>query len=312
MTNNTGFSSLGPDARLNILKEEQKALRRRKRDLEGARDYLGERAEPELFVELKEVQQSLKDLAKQIKTTKAEVDERQAAVLYAVQPDTLTVPFNIRANNPRNNYVTLDEVGTLKLIYNGPMFSLYDFSVFNLQIDRLINDIAISLIRRYGNPQILGEVQQVSIPPYFVDNEDHTIREFPSIGYPIVDVRVSSIRIGSFEEVLSFAILPILADPDIRSILQNIAANVVWLLGSNLGTVIKGSLIKPQLATPMLEIGSNLKEVLLEHARQTGGDVQFEFVREISNQETERTAIHIHTNPPLLDDHQPTRRLPSK
>lgn len=290
---------------LDELKRERTSLRKRKRILEGARTYLGERADPALLTEVEDVRRRLEYLNRRIKSIQPpdsySVSELVREIpAYVGQALASVTPVYVRRGTSEGNYIPLEEVGTLELIYSGSTPSLHDFCVFNLELHQLVNDVALSLIREYSAPHILGEISRIHFPPYSVGNEHAFVREFPSIGYPLISVRIDTILVGSFEELLSFDILAALANPDVRAVLQNLVANVVWIMGSHLGTVVKGKLIKPKLVVPQLDIGSNLRAVLLEYLQHSGESVKIELVQDIPNQGTTRLTIQTGDNSQAL------------
>jgi hypothetical protein len=307
--------------RLTELKKERTALRKRKRDLEGAMRYLGERVEQTLLAELESVSKRFAEIDKLIKTSDFQVGERYIATSRGLQvASPINSPTDVMdlVGDETADYVLLEELGTLEISYFGPALSLQNFCLFNLELNRLVNDVSHSLIEVFADPRLMNEKQY----------KDLMSRRRPRIGgrgytypwgepwkpdssIPLISTRINTIKIGSFYEVLSFAVLPILAHPDVRSVLMNLVSNVIWVLGGNLGTVIKGKIARPEMAVEQTDAWPYIRDII---SARRGESIHIDFVHERPNQERMQVTIQVgNINPSLTATTIPTPpQLPSK
>lgn len=168
-------------------------------------------------------------------------------------------------------YEPLQEAGTLEVVFQGnpPDLDAFGIALTHLQevVDRVAYWIAIEggllppsrtqlpHLRRLGRAFRLGE------PGHLVKG------------------RVLGASPGSLIHEIGFVLAAVVADPDMRAILQNLAANVIWAIGRS---GLRGIRLNPNLDAPRgaprlersdpADIGPNLRAVMLALAEsgQTG------------------------------------------
>jgi len=283
------------DINLTTLKRQRTTLRKRKRNLEGARAYLGERADSELFNELAFVTQQLQQIEEAIQDVQVPQADTESVHRLYVEPNALEI-----------EYVPFEEGGTIELHYSGTTPSLIDFCAFNVALDKLVNKVASTLVfDSIRREELSREIR------------NQIVRDQVQAQY--VSTRIVSLRIGSFDEVFSFAILPLLAHPDVRSILQSLAANVIWILGERIGRVVRGRLPKPSPAIALLEIEQYIQDAFAVVSKHQGGSMDIHIVHEIPNREKFEMTVSVNENirqhidaAPAVKQISPTKREPKQ
>jgi len=117
-------------------------------------------------------------------------------------------------------YELLEESQPLNIILDGPILDTMTLGVLQMQLQEITDKVTYALLAR----EELFEQQQRSNRPrrlYFLDDDR------------IVKARVSQIHSGSMHEEVTFAVLSVLADPDVRSVLLGVASNIVYAIGTS-------------------------------------------------------------------------------
>lgn len=280
---------------LSTLKKHRAALGKRKRDLEGARDYLGERAEPELFSELDFVNQQLQEIKEAIQKAQAARDDEVASVVRLVEMTQGVSRLYIDLPTVQEEYVPFEQAGLLELHYGGDTPSLLNFCAFNVALDNIVNQVASALVADAIQserlpPQIRNQIIHSSMPPRYVST------------------RIVSLRIGSFDEVLSFAILPLLAHPDVRPILQNLVSSAIWVLGERVGKTVRGRVAEPPSSIVQINVSPYIEGALAAVAGRPGEPIDIHIVHQLSNQEKLDISICINGDKRSLSDTPPKNK----
>lgn len=151
------------------------------------------------------------------------------------------------------------EAGTIEIDYTGEPLNLESFGYFHLNVQQIINNVVIGLIESTGRP----------VPGVWPERQRAWVRD------QLVKAEINDLQIGSLNEIISFATF-VMAEPDLRAILQNLAANVVWAIStSGLPNVIR-TMKRP--SQPMTvtsthgtpDVGRNLANIMLAIADSNG------------------------------------------
>ena len=117
-------------------------------------------------------------------------------------------------------YEMLEEGQPLRISYSGETLDTVTLGVLQLQLQEITDKVAYSLLAREN----LLDNQQRSFRPrrlYFLEDDR------------IVKSQVNYIKSGSLEQEITFVVLSILADPDVRSVLLGVASNIVYAIGTS-------------------------------------------------------------------------------
>jgi hypothetical protein len=185
------------------------------------------------------------------------------------------------------DFQRLEETGTLEVEYIGNPLDLYAFGVLHLNIQYIVDKVAFGLLSQEG-----------LLEPSW-KRARYLPQRFPPVYPRFVRAEIREISVGSLSEAVVFAIATVLADPNVIAILQNLAANVIWAVGAS---GVRG--IKTKMAHPPstylwrqkdpLEIGPNLRDVMLAVAESNGGKVsEIKFKYRAPNKETMEVTIVI-------------------
>ena len=186
-------------------------------------------------------------------------------------------------------YVPLSDAGELEIEYVGTPLDLYSFGMFHLNIQEIIDKVAFGLLSQQG---ILDPTWRR--PRYLP-------ARFPPPYRRIVKADMSKVQVGSLLESLTFGIAVVLADPNVRAVLQNLTANLIWAMSVSgiRGIVDKspdfmsGHFPWRQRRDPF-EVGPNLRDIILAVAENNGGkDSQITFKSRYRNQQTVEMTIRI-------------------
>jgi hypothetical protein len=123
-------------------------------------------------------------------------------------------------------YAHLEEAGTLSLLYDGPLLDLLTLGTMQIEMQGMADRVATALLAREG----LVDVDR----PWLMFRKPQPFIRQRSFGRVLTDepvpVRLVSRRIrceSPLEQDLIFLVPAILADPDVRAVLQGIAGNIV-------------------------------------------------------------------------------------
>jgi len=174
------------------------------------------------------------------------------------------------------DFEQLDEAGKLDVRVNGDTLDAYALGVLNLNLQAVVDKVAEFLLTRADLVNPLSRQRPPNIPRYR--------RAIEIYGSRMVRTRVDHVSSGSLYETLSFAIPFVLADPNVRAILQNLAANIVWAISiSGIRGIVKVS-DQPEPSGPaqdisyrfatlpdIFEVGPNARDIIQTMAESNAG-----------------------------------------
>ena len=160
-------------------------------------------------------------------------------------------------------YELIDEAQPLQINYEGPTLDAITLGVLQVQLQEITDKVAYGLLAR----EDLFAYQRSSIRPrrlYFLD-EDRIVR-----------APVSQIHSGSLQQELTFAVLSVLADSDVRSVLLGVASNIVYAIGTcGVKGVVKQALGRFEFGRPNrpdpFNISANVRTILRAMAANSNG-----------------------------------------
>lgn len=159
-------------------------------------------------------------------------------------------------------YEPLEEAGTLEVVLQGNPPDLDAFGIAQTHLQEIVDRVAYWVAVEGG----LLPPTRTQLP-----HLRRLGRAF-RLGEPghLVKGRVLGASSGPLVHEIGFVLAAVVADPDMRAILQNLAANVVWAIGrSGLRGIRRNSNLEPPPRAPRLEradpadIGPNLRTVIL-------------------------------------------------
>ena len=183
----------------------------------------------------------------------------------------------------------LKEAGNLDVGYAGTPLDLHSFGVFHTNMQDIIDKVAFVVLSEAG----------------VIDPGWRRPRYIPArVPVPyrrIVRGDISSISIGSLLESISFGVAIAFADPNVRAVLQNLAANIIWAASLSGVRGIVGhargfltSLPSWRNRSDPFEIGPNLRDILHAVAENNGErDSEIQFKCQLRNQETMEIKIRL-------------------
>lgn len=167
-------------------------------------------------------------------------------------------------------YQNLEESGRLRIDYQGNKMDTYTLAILNLNLQDIIDKVAYSSLHREGllGPRHKRFRPRSALPTY------SDVR--------LIRAEVTEIRSGSLFEEISFFIPAILADANVRAVLQGVVANIIFAIGTS---GIRGisntnnneydqSEYRRRLPRDP-EIGGNLRDITMALAENGGGEIEF-------------------------------------
>jgi len=123
------------------------------------------------------------------------------------------------SNSHRLDFLPIEDGGSLEIAYEGPPLDLQTLGVLHLNLQDIVDHVAFAVLR---DEELIGPYGQRrrSSAPFRRAYDGRIVRAQPT-----------KIEIGSLYEQIAFFVPAVLADPDVRSVLQNLAANIVWAIG---------------------------------------------------------------------------------
>ena|SRR5688572_789658 len=116
-------------------------------------------------------------------------------------------------------FEALNEAGVLEIDYSGSPLDLYAFGILHINIQEIIDKVALMML-----------LEQGILDPSWRRPRSLPFR-VPRSQPLIVKAEIHSVQVGSLFEALTFAIPVVLADPNVRAVLQNLTANLLWGVG---------------------------------------------------------------------------------
>ena len=193
-----------------------------------------------------------------------------------------------------------EQAGSLEIEYQGEPLDLRHFGQFHVALALFIEKVIIGLFRQ----------ENVRVPEV---NDFYFTQSWLSLR-DIIRVEVSKVQIGSLNETIAFVVY-VLAQPDMRAILQNLAANVVWTIS----TIGAPYISRRQVRTPepiaysplkreSLDIGQNLREVMMAILSNGDKDTELTFRYRSPSQEVMEVTLHLKGDETVKDLFKRRRR----
>lgn len=182
----------------------------------------------------------------------------------------------------------LEGAGILEIEYEGTPLDLYAFGILQTNLQDIIDKVSFGTLSQEGLLE-----PSWKRPKYLPIRPPSAYRRF-------VKAEVQSVKIGSLDQGIVFAIATVLADPYVIAIMQNLAANVIWAIGAS---GVRG--IKKKLSSPPenylwrqrdpFDVGPNLRDVALAIAENNEGkSAEIKFRHRSPNGEVTEVTISIH------------------
>lgn len=164
----------------------------------------------------------------------------------------------------------LEESGRLRIEYQGDKLDAYTLAILNLNLQDIIDKVAYSSLHREG---LLGPSHRRFRPrsalPTYSDSR-------------IIKAEVSEIRSGSLFEEISFLIPVVLADANVRAVLQGLVANIIFAISTSGIRGVFGQQPKDYDSRDFRrrlpsdpEIGGNLRDITMALSENGGGEIEF-------------------------------------
>ena len=168
-------------------------------------------------------------------------------------------------------YVILEEAGSLSIRYEGPMLDLTTLGTIQFEIQAMVDRVSLALLAREGIVDAEKPWMMFKTPrPYIVQR---TIGR--GTNFDMRPVRVMARRIQSQSPLLQELILmvpAVLADSNVRAILQGVIANVLTAIGATGIRGLKASLrheARPR--APIVDIGPEMRRLAVAIAQNANG-----------------------------------------
>ncbi|HRO25261.1 MAG TPA: hypothetical protein PK205_15235 [Promineifilum sp.] len=160
----------------------------------------------------------------------------------------------------------LEKASPVEITYSGERLDLYSFGLFHLNMQEIVDKVSLGLLSQAGLLEpTWRRAKYLPSRPFFPSER-------------IVKAELQQVRIGSLEEVITFSVATALADPNVIAVLQNLGANVLWAIAESGVRGIRERIHHSpnqfrwfNRDDDPVEIGPNLREVLMTIARDNNG-----------------------------------------
>jgi hypothetical protein len=169
-------------------------------------------------------------------------------------------------------YEEVSEAGTLRIDYHGRSLDTHSIAVIHLNLQEIYDKVA------WGT--LADKFRWPDIPFYFGWRHPHYryYRWLPD--QRLVRAEIRELQTGSLVETVVLLIPAVLADPNVRAVLQNLAANIIYEIGA---TRLRGVRKDDQKSAPrsqsrippMFDVRSNVREIVQAIAENGGGKLRF-------------------------------------
>jgi hypothetical protein len=162
-------------------------------------------------------------------------------------------------------YDLLEGAGILEVTYSGPGIDVYSLGVLNSNLQDIIDKVAFWFLSQDGL------LEPTWRRPRYLPNR------IPPAPVRFIRADIRTISTGSLHQEVAFGLAIVLSDPDVRAILQNLAADIVWAIGASGIRGIRSRPERPPLDVLPLknrdpfDIGPNMREVLLALSERSEG-----------------------------------------
>lgn len=163
----------------------------------------------------------------------------------------------------------LSEAGTLQVDYDGRALDTYALGVIHLNLHEMYEKVAWGMLEKeFGWPDVPHRRWRWHRHYRWLTDQR------------LVRAEIRGLRSGSLYETAAFLIPVVLADPDVRAVLQNLVANIIYEIGA---TRLKGVRKDNQKAVsrtqsrlpPMFDPRNNVRQVIQALGENGGGKVRF-------------------------------------
>jgi hypothetical protein len=172
-------------------------------------------------------------------------------------------------------YEYLENAGKLEIEYKGRLLDANSLGILQINLQEMADLVALNLVEAAG---LLGRYYA----PYGFLR--HFRREIPHRS--IIRVEVRELKVGSLYQEVVFYIPNILADPDVRAVLQGLAGTIIWEIGKATVRGIKLLRNKKPVELPpptsnpreQFDISPNLRDIgiaIAENADDEGAQIIF-------------------------------------
>jgi len=193
-------------------------------------------------------------------------------------------------------YESLEEAGTLEVTLTGDAPDLDALGFFQVHFQEIIDRVSYWVAiegglvppGRWNSPHIrrLGRAFRLGEPG------------------PLVKGRVVGVSSGSLIQEIGFALAVVVADSDMRAILQNLAANVVWAICNsgirgvrscfNNSNINRPNSVRPSNRRDPADIGPNLRAIVLALA-ESGHTAEIHVKSKVNGKVTQEVEISLST-----------------
>lgn len=185
-------------------------------------------------------------------------------------------------------FLRLQEADSLEIEYSGELLDLHTFGIFHLNLQEIVDKVSLGLLSQAGLLEPTWKrAKYLPRRPFFPSDR-------------IIKAEIQQVQVGSLTEGITFAVIAVLADPNVVAVLQNLAANIIWAIGeSGVRGIRTNQNFRPnnfrwfRRDDDPVEIGPNLRDVLVAIAQNNDGkraEIKFKS-RSANREQTEVTII---------------------
>ncbi|MCG8345886.1 MAG: hypothetical protein MI685_12120 [Chlorobiales bacterium] len=189
-------------------------------------------------------------------------------------------------------YTYLKEAGMLSIHFNGKPLDTYSLGILQLNLQEIFDKVAYSDLEVEGlyHRRLKRYLSRNVFAPCYVYSSQKTTGLLKRIltkylpkkvivtnsDIRIIRAEIKSINVGSLIENVCFLIPAVLADPNVRAVLQGLASNIIYAIGTS---GVRGVIYNDdsnQKSKSYTDVGDNVRGIAQILAENEGGKICFE------------------------------------
>ena len=205
-----------------------------------------------------------------------------------------TILSNLEEERRRSTFDPLDIAGKLEIEVKNISLDSFALGVLQINLHEISNKVGFWLLNkeaRYGRNTIMSSYHKATLDSFNIGRQERSSNFTRQSS--IIQTNIENIGIGSLHETVSFGLVTALAIPSVQSILQNLAANIIWLVStSGIGVIIRRRWSEEHMQLPdvkfedTVDIIPNLKQIISSLPKgERGSPVELELRYKTRNNE---------------------------
>ena len=181
------------------------------------------------------------------------------------------------------NYENIEEAGVLSIYFNGNKLDLYSLAIFQINLQEIVDEVS--------NSYLQGMIKTL-------ENGRRNKKRFLFSNYSdsrIIRSEIRHIGSDSLTQEIGFQVSSVLADADVRAVLNGLASGIIFaILSCGVKGIFKKKKKRPERFAYVPNVGENVRPIVQILSQNGGGKLTFK--SKIDNEVEEIVEIEINSN----------------